>query len=117
MKEILERYFFEAVVFFSLFLYATISVFSSSSWSQTEPDASEAKPLAPFAPPSFSYTSVFTNYHGFQDQEVVSWLEANETVRRIGGWRYYLEEAFQEPPFPATQSEGAHQHSGHGGKP
>ncbi len=117
MKEVLERNFFKAIVFFSLLLCVTFSVFSSSSWSQTEPYASEVKPLAPFAPPSLSYSSVFNNYHGYQDQEVASWLEANETVGRIGGWRYYLEEAFQEPPHPVTQPEDARQHSGHGGKP
>lgn len=117
MKEVLERNFFKAAVFFSLLLCATFSVFSSSSWAQTEPHASEVKPLAPFAAPSLSYFSIFNNYHGYQDQEVASWLEANETVGRIGGWRYYLEEAFQEPPHPINQPEDASQHSGHGGKP
>lgn len=117
MKEVLARNFFKALVFFSLFLCATFSLFSSSSWSQSEPGASEAKSLAPFAPPSFSYSSVFDNYHGYQDQEVASWLEANETVGRIGGWRYYLEEAFQEHPHPISQPEDARHHSGHGGKP
>jgi len=116
MKEVLARNFFEAVVFSSLLLCATFSVFSSSSWSQSEPGASEAKSLAPFAPPSFSYSSVFDNYHGYQDQEVASWLEANETVGRIGGWRYYLEEASQDP-HPIAQPEDARQHSSHGGKP
>jgi len=116
MKEVLARYFFKAVVFFLLLLCATFSVFSSSSWSQTEPGASEAKPLASFTPPSLSYSSVFNNYHGYQDQEVASWLEANETVGRIGGWRYYLEEASQNP-HPIAQPEEDRQHSGHGGKP
>jgi hypothetical protein len=116
MKEVLARNFFKTVVFFSLLLCATFSVFSSSSWSQSEPGASEAKSLAPFAPPSFSYSSVFDNYHGYQDQEVASWLEANETVGRIGGWRYYLEEASQDP-HPIAQPEETHHHSGHGGKP
>jgi hypothetical protein len=117
MKEVLVRKFFKAVVFSSLLLSATFSLFSSSSWSQSKPDATEAKSLAPFAPPPFSYSSVFHNYRGYQDQEVASWLEANETVGRIGGWRYYLEEAFQEHPHPIAQPEDAHRHSGHGGKP
>lgn len=116
MKDVRARNFLKVVVFFSLLLGGTF-MFSSSSWSQTEPGATDVKPLAPFAPPSLSYSTVFDNYHGYQDQEVASWLEANETVGRIGGWRHYLEEAFQEAPHPIIQPENARQHSGHGGKP
>ncbi len=116
MQEVLMRNFLKAVVFLSFFL-CTEFLFNTPVWSQSEPGASEAKPLAPFAPPSLSYSSVFNNYHGYQDQEVASWLEANKTIGRIGGWRYYLEEALQEPPYPITQPEEDRQHSGHGGKP
>jgi hypothetical protein len=116
MKEVLARSLFKAVVFFFLLLYAVFSLFSSSSWSQSGSEVHGIKLSPPFVPPALSYSSVFENYHGYQDQEVASWLEAIETVGRIGGWRYYLEEAFQEPPHPITQPENTHHHSGHGGK-
>lgn len=116
MQEVLVRNFFKAVVFLSLLLCAEF-LFHTPGWSQSEPGASGAKPLAPFVPPALSYSSVFENYHGYQDQEVASWLEAIETVGRIGGWRYYLEEAFQESPHPIIQPENTHRHPGHGGKP
>lgn len=47
---------------------------------------------------ALTYTSVFEHYRGYRDEEVVSWLEANATVGRIGGWRYYAEEAAQPDP-------------------
>ena len=117
MPELLARKFFQAVAFILFFLGTTISLSSSSCWSQTEPGASEAKPLALFVPPSLPYSSVFENYHGYQDQGVASWLDANETVGRIGGWRHYLEEASQPHQHPVAKPKDTHHHSGHGAKP
>lgn len=113
MGKILARSFFKAVVIFSLLLCAALSLFSSSSRAHPEPESSAVKPLTLFTPPAFSYSSVFDNYHGYQDQEVASWLEANETVGEIGGWRYYLEEAFQPPN---NRSEVPPHHPGHGNR-
>lgn len=95
MNEALARSFLQAVVFFPFLLCAPFSLFSSSSWSQSGSETSVAIRATPFVPPALSYASVFENYHGYQDQEVASWLEANETVGHIGGWRSYLEEASQ----------------------
>jgi hypothetical protein len=117
MKEVLARNFFKALVFFSLFFYTAFLLCTSASRAQSEPEAPTAKHVAPFTPPVFFYSSVFDNYHGYQDQEVASWLEANETVGRIGGWRYYLEEAVQPHQHPITRPEDSHDHSSHGDKP
>ena len=116
MQQVPGPLFFKAVVLFS-FLLCIELLFNTPGWSQSAPDDSEDKLLAPFAPPTLSHASVFDNYHGYQDQEVASWLEANETVGRIGGWRYYLEEASPSHQHPVTQPKDTHRHSGHGAKP
>ncbi len=75
--------------------------------------------------PTLQYRSALAQYRGFNDQPVTSWVEANDTVGKIGGWRVYAKEARQpEPaagnaastkPEPATGMPGSPM--GHGGKP
>lgn len=78
----------------------------------------------------FQYQSAFSHYLLFNEQPVLPWRETNETVGKIGGWRFYAREGKQpdgdgtprepgaaatKPPLlPATKSE---QHHGHGSKP
>lgn len=103
-----------------LFLFLPMAVnlsFSNTNVQPAQDSGTTAQKTIDFVPPTLSYSSIFENYHGYQNQEVVSWLEANETVGRIGGWRYYLEEASQSHQHPVTQpEEDTHHHSGHGGK-
>ena len=40
-----------------------------------------------------AYASAFEGYRPLKDQPVTSWREANELVRRIGGWQAYAREA------------------------
>lgn len=81
-----------------------------------------------FVPPDFSYFSVFDQYQRYQEEAVASWPEANVTVGKIGGWRFYAEEASQLNP-PEQQSvipvqpltsplpDDSDKHTGHGSKP
>lgn len=39
------------------------------------------------------YASPFDGYRRYADQPVESWIEANDRVRRIGGWKAYAREA------------------------
>jgi hypothetical protein len=58
---------------------------------------------------SSSYRSAFTGYRGFGDLPVVSWREANDRVREIGGWKAYAREAqspASEPPAASGASAG-----------
>ena len=116
MKEARARSFLKMVVFSSLILCTAVPLFSSSSWSQSGSEVQGIKPSATFVPPALSYSSVFKDYHGYREQKVASWLDANETVGRIGGRRHYLEEASQPHQRPTTLPEDSDNHSGHGGK-
>ena len=89
--------------------------------------ATDDNPLtAEFAPPPLSYTSVFTHYLPYREEAITSWPEANDTVGRLGGWRYYLEEAAEPDPSaaaaptvspPAPLPGEAPHPAGHGGRP
>ena len=74
-----------------------------------------------FAPPDLSYFSVFGQYHRYQEEAVASWPEANANVGRIGGWRFYAEEASQldppEQPLTSPLPDDSNKHTDHGGKP
>lgn len=53
-------------------------------------------PVTVIASPETStlhYRSAFTHYQKFSDQPTLSWREANDTVDKIGGWRFYSKEA------------------------
>ena len=114
-----------------------ISFFALNAFAQTphHPAAMpEAKPtaaalVAPRTATGLRYESVFARYKTYRDEKTGSWLSANETVERIGGWRAYAKEA--QPPdaaapampaMPAKPSKPAapaqsDPHAGHGGKP
>ncbi|GAB4482478.1 MAG: hypothetical protein OHK0044_31510 [Burkholderiaceae bacterium] len=49
------------------------------------------------------YVSPLRDFRAFADEPVASWREANETVRRIGGWQAYSREAYQALRKPAPQ--------------
>lgn len=80
---------------------------------------------------TFQYHSIFTQYQLFNEQPVLPWREANDTVGKIGGWQFYAREASQpdavekstgpKPDLqmkpPAGPAAGDDSHSGHGRKP
>ena len=71
------------------------------------------------------YSSIFSRYHGYRDEGLTSWRDANATVGQIGGWRFYAEEAAQSdqdsviPPQPLQSPvfEEVDKHTVHEGKP
>jgi len=80
----------------------------------SQPAAPDAKNAAS-APSALSYRSVFADYRAYSEQPVVSWVAANDTVGKIGGWRTYAREAdSREPgladdsPAPGPGHQGAH---------
>lgn len=123
MKDALAPRCLQVGVFFSLLLCAIALLLNTPAWPQAVSKVQDAKSSVKFVPPVLSYSSVFKNYHGYREEAVASWREANDTVGRIGGWRYYLEEASQSEssvptaPLPISLSEESDTHSGHGGKP
>ena len=52
-----------------------------------------ARPPSQEAAPSSTYRSAWSGYRPFADEKVTSWKDANDEVRRIGGWRTYLRES------------------------
>jgi hypothetical protein len=112
-----------------LFLLAATLLSMSSTCAQSRLVSDNTAPKsAEFVAPILSYSSVFGQYQRYQEEEATSWPEANATVGRIGGWRYYLEEAsqpdqsdqqsvtpLQPPTSPLLEESG--RHAGHEGKP
>lgn len=77
-----------------------------SAWTAAVAQGHSADPPAPrqgtVALPK--YESALSDYRAFADEAVVSWREANDTVRRIGGWQAYSREAFQALRKPAPEA-------------
>jgi hypothetical protein len=81
---------------FPLFLLAAPLLSMQSSWAQPSSQSGNSDHRsAETVAPVLSYSSIFGQYHGYKDEKVTSWPEANTTVGRIGGWRFYAEEASQ----------------------
>ena len=89
--------------------------------------AAMAQPAAdaarPSLPSSLHYVSPLKAYKPYADQPVESWREANDRVRRVGGWRAYAREiqtgesaadearAATKPTAPAADPHAGH-HNG-----
>lgn len=56
--------------------------------------------------------SPLQDYTPFSDQEVGNWIEMNETVGRIGGWRIYAMEPYRKEGAPMGGASHNHDHSG-----
>lgn len=83
--------------------------------SLSHPDAAQTS-----APPALTYTSALDGYKPFADEKPIPWKEANETVRRRGGWQAYAKEASDSgtseglPTIGSTATPAAPAgHSGH----
>ena len=72
------------------------SVFAATAFAQ-QVAAPTARPSAQDAPPASVYRSAWSGYRPFADEKVISWKDANDEVRRIGGWRAYLRESQGQP--------------------
>ncbi|MGD9661043.1 MAG: hypothetical protein AB7U63_07205 [Porticoccaceae bacterium] len=113
---------------FRVFLAFFVSLLTANPFSLSiiraqslQESVSAIQQSAGFAPPDFSYFSVFDQYQRYQEEAVASWPEANVTVGQIGGWRFYAEEASQmdtlEQPLTSPLPDDSDKHTGHGGKP
>ncbi len=88
------------------------------------PLAAQPAPASVQPPAPVEYRSAFTGYQAFGDDQPVSWKEANDAVREIGGWRAYAKEAqagqpAAQPaptptPTPTPAPAPADPHAGHG---
>jgi len=65
---------------FALWLVAAIAL-APSVWAQKLAE----KPLV--------FESVLDKYQPYKEQDVQSWVKANNTVQERGGWRQYLKES------------------------
>jgi len=79
-----------------------------------QPDPLDAEAVTP----ALEYRSPLGAYRGFAEQPQQDWREANDLVGRIGGWRAYALEAWEEPAdagdeAPANEQQ-ANPHAGHG---
>ena len=81
------------------------------------------------AQPNLQYRSALEGYRSFADESIQPWVEANEVVRKIGGWRTYAAERSSPPagpkqdpakgslPAPSRSGDGPNPHAGHESKP
>ena len=59
------------------------------------------------------FQSAFEGYQPYTDEKTGNWVEANDTVGKIGGWRVYAKEARQPD---AAAGNAASTATGQGGK-
>jgi hypothetical protein len=78
------------------------SALAATAFAQ-QPAPSVARAPAPDAAPSSVYRSAWSGYRPFADEKLISWKDANDEVRLIGGWRTYLRESQGQP----SESAGA----------
>ncbi len=75
-----------------------------------------APATAPDTP--LTFRSAFEGYQALTDEKIVNWKDANDTTRRIGGWRAYAKQAQAPSTAPpekdASPPAGADPHAGHG---
>lgn len=66
---------------------------------------------------ALDYQSPLKTYQGFREQPLQNWREANDLVGRIGGWRIYAMEPWEQPsnnaPAPSVMPMGNDPHSHH----
>ncbi len=80
-----------------------LSAATLAAHSQPVPKAAQPDPLdAQAQVPALVYLSALGRTHHGQGGGLVDWREANDTVRRIGGWRAYAREAQQPEPAPSA---------------
>lgn len=90
----------------------------NAAWAEA-PDGAQGvsanpdKPIDAKAPAT--YESAFENYRPYMDVDVRSWRDANDDVRRIGGWQAYAREAMENEAANAAQGRAgdSESHAGH----
>lgn len=100
---------------------AIIPAAHAQSASGADKPTARPSPLDPKAEvPVVTYRSALQGYRPYADTEPGSWIETNDRVGRIGGWRVYAKEASEpqapgvgasappEPGKPAPAAHGGH---------
>jgi hypothetical protein len=103
-------------------IFVLAALASAPLVAQQAPAPSTAAAPASAAPSALPYRALSEHYESYADQKLTPWSEANDTVRRIGGWREYAREARPPAanPAPAASSPaagagaGRDPHAGHG---
>ncbi len=96
-----------AITAAGIFVAGTTTAQAQSPAPSTTPD----RPLA--------FRSALVGYQPHTDEKIVNWKEANDTTRRIGGWREYARQV-QEQPAELSKTDDAsatpvkNPHAGHG---
>ncbi|MGG2396858.1 hypothetical protein ACJRW5_07890 [Pseudomonas sp. SH1-B] len=75
--------------------------------------AVQSDPLdAEAAVPAQDYQSPLNDYRGQRDETLQDWRAANEEVGRIGGWRTYSMEGWEQPAEQGVEPAmgGGHEH-------
>ncbi|WP_310627491.1 hypothetical protein [Limnohabitans sp.] len=80
----------------------------SSAWAQPEINPEVSTPEKSV---ELIYQSSFQNYQRYSASTLQSWMQTNDTVKDIGGWRAYAKEITQGKDTKPTTP--AHSHGGH----
>lgn len=83
-------------------LVALPLVFLTAAWPAGEIPTRERSVVA------LSSASALQHYQGFVDEPVGSWVEANATVGRVGGWRSYAQEVYHNEQAETGKQEAEH---------
>ena len=70
------------------------------------PDESELSSEPSMPKVTLEYDSAFANYAPYEESEGPTWIEANERVGEIGGWREYAKELYEPAGATADDGEG-----------
>lgn len=81
-------------------LMALVALTASTLVCAAPPDPLDARA----ATKPLQHRSAFDGYRRLADEPPMNWRDANDTVKRIGGWRSYAREA--APSAPAASSPG-----------
>jgi hypothetical protein len=80
-------------------IVVTMACFASASVAQSDPGQDASDPSARVPP--VGHRSAFAGYRPYAEQEHLSWREANEEMRRLGGHRGHV----PKPPRKAQDKK------------
>jgi len=87
-------------------LLATFSVAVVPS-TLAQPASSPSAPAGQLEVTTSPTPSALENYRPFTEEKILSWKQANETVRAIGGWKAYAKEAAESRQSQDQQTPAA----------
>jgi len=97
-------------------LATACSALGTTAFAQ-QPALPEARPLVSDTATPRVYRSAWSGYSPFADEKVIPWKDANDEVRRIGGWRTYLRESQAAQPSGSPGAAGRAPEAKHSAQP